>query len=142
MVQQAHQQHEPEPEHKPQNSAAPPPPLRTRGTPYYLRSAGAHLSTPQHADLPQELCLKRAAFQRKQQALADALAIGARLARHRKRALQAAAFQAWRMRCHLFKQVALRLRGALTQRSAEAFERWRQYVAAQVGLSENQACLF
>ena len=138
MVQQAHQQHEPEPEHQPPNSAASSPPLRTRGTPHYRGSAGAHLSTPQH--VPQELCLKRAAFQRKQRALADALAIGARLARHRRRALQAAAFQAWRMRCHLFKQVALRLRGALTQRSAEAFERWRQYVVAQVG-PEDPACL-
>ena len=77
--------------------------------------------------------MKRAAFQRKQRALADALAIGARLARHRKRALQAATFQAWRMRCHLFKQVAQRLRGALSQRSADTFGRWREFVASQVG---------
>ena len=88
--------------------------------------------TPEHAAHLQELVLKRAAFQRKQRALADALAIGARLARHRKRTLQAATFQAWRMRCHLFKRVAQCLRGALSQRAADTFDRWRQYVAAQV----------
>ena len=79
--------------------------------------------------------LKRAAFQRKQRALADALAIGARLARHRRRTLLTAVFQAWRMRGCLFKTVRARLQAVLSQRAAESFERWRAFVAAQVRLT-------
>jgi hypothetical protein len=85
-----------------------------------------------YALLHQDLGVKRVAFQRKQRALRDALAIGDALARRRRMGLATACFGAWRMRARVCGIAAARLaqRQALTQRAA--WQHWRSFSAQKV----------
>lgn len=72
----------------------------------------------------QETALKRDAFQRKQRALRDAMAIGDRLARRRQRLLLAAAFVAWRSRMRLMQAVSAKRMAVVAARMRHTLLHW------------------
>ena len=75
----------------------------------------------------QDTVLKRVAFQRKQRALRDAIAIGARLVRRRQRMLTVATFLAWRGRTQLLRAAAAKRESSLAGCARRALLHWRAY---------------
>lgn len=76
--------------------------------------------------------MKRAAFQRKQRALRDALAIGDRLARCRRAELGAACFGAWRARARVRGAAGRRCAAVRARMLRSAWHCWRAFLPMQV----------
>lgn len=97
-----------------------------------MEGATPQADTAAHAR-EQEYALKRAAFQRKQRALRDAMVIGDRLARRQRRLLAAATLGAWRGRVRTLA-VASGLAARILRRCVHGLLlHWRAHLQHKVG---------
>lgn len=76
--------------------------------------------------------MRRLAFARKQRAIRDAVLIGDRIIRRKRRELMSAVLNAWRMHAGLYRQVAQRFRSAMEVSMRTCLSMWRATVREQV----------